>query len=174
MDYVITTEDGRTIVIETSKASESKQRLGAYYNALINKENSESAKKAIDFVLEDFEDEEAVKLEYDISQKDKQYADFIAQSGNVPNRLLAYAKKIKELTEVQKKIAEPMSEVVEKYKNYDFDAVVKEEINGNIFCYRKDKFPIEQFREQLFEMGNKNQGNQWSVSLSDDGRLVIY
>lgn len=35
MDYVVKTDDGKELVIEVGNVSESKKRLEAYYNALL-------------------------------------------------------------------------------------------------------------------------------------------
>lgn len=119
---------------------------------------------------------EVVEMEQGIIKKDSGYADVISGKADeaLAKRMMAYMQKFMDLSQAQKEISAPMQEMVEKYKKFDFDALVKEEINGNVFTYRKDKFPIEQYRQELVELGNKSKGNQWSVSVSSDGRLVIY
>ncbi len=177
-DFVVTTEDGKELVIEMNNPSDSKKRIEAYYNALFKKDQNEDAhtKRAIEFIVDSMDEDEAIELEKSIVSKDTGYSEVVSAGAGdaMKDRLLAYMTKFKEITEAQKELSAPVQEMVEKYKKYDFDSLVKEEINGNVFTYRKDKFPIEKYREELAELGNKSKGNQWSVSVSGDGRLVIY
>lgn len=159
--------------------SDAKKRIEAYYNALLQHNNEvENAhtKKTIEFVVSSMDEDEAVEAEQDIIKKDRDYSEVIASDHKVAfeKRIMAYMTKFAELTAEQKELSAPMQELVDKYKNYDFDSLVTEEINGNTFTYRKDKFPIEQYRQELEQIGEKSKGNQWSASVSGDGRLVIY
>ncbi len=179
MDYMITTEDGKKLVIENGNSSDSKKRIAVYYNALIqhnSKSENSQTKKTIEYVVGNMDEDEAIELEKDIIKNDSGYSDLISSRSaeSFSKRMMAYMNKIKELSQNQKKLSEPMQEMVDKYKKYDFESIVKEEINGNEFSYKKDKFPIEQYRQELAEMGNKSKGNKWFVSVSSDGRLVIY
>lgn len=159
--------------------SDSKKRLEAYYNALLQHKNEEEdmhIKKTIEYVVDSMDEAEAVEAEQNIIKADKDYSEIIESDhkASFEKRMMAYLSKITELTAEQKKISAPMQEMVDKYKKYDFDSLVTEELNGNTFTYRKDKFPIEQYRQELEQLGEKSKGNQWSVSVSGDGRLVIY
>ena len=179
VDYIIRTEDGGEFVIETNDPGTSRKRLEAYYNALLQhdaKAEDEQTKKTIDYFISSMDDEEVIELEVDVAKKDSKYVEVASTGGKdtFESRILTYMTKIHELSSAQKEISEPVQEIVDKYKSFDFDSIVMEEINGNMFSYKKDEFPIEQFRKELEEMGNKSKGNHWSVSISSDGRLVIY
>ena len=159
--------------------SDSKKRLEAYYNALLQHKNEEEdmhIKKTIEFVVDSMDEAEAVEAEQNIIKADKDYSEIIESDhkASFEKRMMAYMTRFAELTAAQKELSAPMQELVDKYKNYDFDSLVTEEINGNTFTYRKDKFPIEQYRQELEQIGDKSKGNQWSASISGDGRLVIY
>ncbi len=56
--------------------------------------------------------------------------------------------------------------------DYDYSKSITEEINGNIFSYEKE-FPIEEYRQELYDIGNDVKGDKYSVYLQD-GELVVY
>jgi len=65
--------------------------------------------------------------------------------------------------------AEALVKRVERY-NYSDETIV--EINGNRFRYQ-EAFPIDEYRDQLFEIGNDIRGETFAVSI-DEGELVVY
>lgn len=67
---------------------------------------------------------------------------------------------------------EPMDDIAKAEEQYDYSKDHIIELNGNKFTY-SDGFPIDDYKDVLIEMGEKEKGNAWDVSL-EDGKLVIY
>lgn len=152
-----------------TNAEKTKERLKTYYNNLINSNNKETTKTAISYVVEGMTDDIVIELEKTIEFQDNQYEQVALAS-----RIYPYVERYFNVSPIQKKIINPVEEFAQSYEDYDFSLIVKEEINGNYFSYRKDMFPIEDYRDRLFEIGREQKNNHWAVSLTNEGELVLY
>jgi len=56
--------------------------------------------------------------------------------------------------------------------DYDYGAEIRMEINGNRFSFAKD-FPIEDYKEELYGIGQSETGGEYAVFLRE-GKLVVY
>ena len=85
-------------------------------------------KKTIEFVVSSMDENEAAEAEQEIIKKDKDYSEVIAsdQKAAFEKRMMAYMTRFAELTAEQKELSAPIQELVDKYKNYDFDSLVTE------------------------------------------------
>ena len=99
-----------------------------------------------------------------LAKKDPRYAQM--------KRISAYAAKINEIM-ASKEQKEEADRLFKAYEGFDFDKFQREEINGNIFEFEKG-FPIEQYRDQLSEIGNHEKDNTYMVDLDPEGKLEVY
>ena len=151
---------------------DTKRRISAYYELLARKESNPSAADTMKKLVGNLSDEDAAVLEEKLARNDSFY-----------NRMMAYASSLSTMMvgeppvpyglDVQGKNAKAMNELDSAFSGYDENQDLSEIINGNTFTFKK-LFPIDQYRQQLEEIGNEETGNQWYVKLDDEGRLVIY
>lgn len=142
----------------------SKERLVKYYELIMGGQ-SEQQKKTLDYVYGRMTENALKEAEETLSKKDPNYAQMV-------KRISAYAVKIQELT-APKEQKEAAERLFKAYEGFDFEKFQREEINGNIFEFEKG-FPIDQFREQLFEIGNHEKDNTYMVDLDSEGKLEVY
>ena len=149
-----------------------KKRLTAYYELLAQKENTPSAAKTMEKMVEQLSEDDAAVLEEKLAMNDSSYKRLMAYATALSSLMVAEPSAVYGI-DAQGKNAKAMNELQFAFGNYDTDQEVREEINGNIFTYKKT-FPIEEYRDELAEIGYEETGNQWYVKLDDEGRLVIY
>ncbi len=150
--------------------------LKAYYDLLGKKGNDEKAAGIMSYLIGDLSDDEVLLLEEKIVENDSFYKKIeaysdklavIAERGPVEDAIpYAIGKDGKNM--------EALAKLESAIGSYDFLGEAREEINGNTFIYKKDAFPIEQYRDELYLLGEEEKGNRWYVQLDEEGRLVIY
>lgn len=156
---------------EADLYEEAKRRITRYYELLAQKESNPSAAETMNRIVDYLNYEETIVLEKKLATNDGVY-----------KRIMAYAPRLSEMMVKESSVpynldshgknAKTMNELYAALSGYDSDQEITESINGNTFTY-KNTFPIEEYREELSEIGDIETGNRWYVRL-DDGRLMIY
>lgn len=141
----------------------SRERLEKYYELIMGGQ-SEQQKKTVDYIFGRMTDNARREAEEVLAKKDPRYAQM--------KRISAYAAKINEIM-ASKEQKEEADRLFKAYEGFDFDKFQREEINGNIFEFEKG-FPIEQYRDQLSEIGNHEKDNTYMVDLDPEGKLEVY
>jgi hypothetical protein len=141
----------------------SRERLEKYYELIMGGQ-SEQQKKTVDYIYGRMTDNARREAEEVLAKKDPRYAQM--------KRISAYAAKINEIM-ASKEQKEEADRLFKAYEGFDFDKFQREEINGNIFEFEKG-FPIEQYRDQLSEIGNHEKDNTYMVDLDPEGKLEVY
>jgi hypothetical protein len=132
---------------------EQEKRLMAYYTRLLGGkklcDNQDETVKRIILTQSD--------IAFDtLDEKTVSASDIPKTNG----RLAAYAKALKS--------------VVKAYENYDYSKEGKIEVNGNTFTYNKERFDPSLYMEDMIRMGESVKGEIFSISLDEDGKVVIY
>ena len=141
----------------------SRERLEKYYELIMGGQ-SEQQKKTVDYIYGRMTDNARREAEEVLAKKDPRYAQM--------KRISAYAAKINEIM-ASKEQKEEADRLFKAYEGFDFNKLQREEINGNIFEFEKG-FPIEQYRDQLSEIGNHEKDNTYMVNLDPEGKLEVY
>ncbi|WP_017186545.1 Panacea domain-containing protein [Alkalibacillus haloalkaliphilus] len=70
---------------------------------------------------------------------------------------------------------EPLADLYEVYKDYDFSVEKIEEINGNVFVYNKHETELseENYRD-LWDFGDKVKNEKYFIYKDENGELVMY
>ena len=137
-----------------------------YYKAILNFAGKKINEDVLVECIRQLSDEDIEKLHKKMALKIGTYLPMLATATVFPIALpvIASTTILSLATE-----AETLVKQVEKY-NYSREVTV--EINGNRFRYQ-NSFPIDDYRDQLFEIGNDIQGETFAVSI-DEGELVVY
>lgn len=157
-------------------ADSSMDRIMAYANAIIgNKKICDNQAETIKRIVERqpeivFEaigiDVESKKTESDPKNRLMKYYELL-------NKVPADAAKIRQTDRITA-YARQMESVIKAYAKYDYSKEGSIEVNGNTFTYNKDKFDPSPYMDELAKMGETVQGDIFSVSLDEDGKVVIY
>ena len=91
---------------------------------------------------------------------------------SIPFFMVGIIKNKPQIAAAVKKMAVAMEAILKCIGHYDYSKTRTEEINGNYFSYEKD-FPIEKYRKELYDMGDDEKGEKYTVYLQD-GELVVY
>jgi hypothetical protein len=70
--------------------------------------------------------------------------------------------------------ASRMESVIRAYSKYDYSKEGEIEVNGNTFTYNKELIDPENYMDDMYEVGESVKGDIFSLSVDDDGKVVIY
>lgn len=165
-------------------------RLKSYYKALYKKMGRtmpDSVNYIIDTMGSSDQDALAAKIEkkdpffdrmsayYMLLKEHSQNAGMVAEQGHAYNVIDGGKNENDSLAANEPttdEFYEPMDDIAKAEEQYDYSKDHIIELNGNKFTY-SDGFPIDEYKNVLISMGDKEKGNAWDVSLKE-GKLVIY
>jgi hypothetical protein len=81
-------------------------------------------------------------------------------------------KTIKRIKEDDDNLADSLIEIIDATMDDPKQESVM--INGNKFLFEKGSVDIKKYAYKLYEVGEKQQGDTWTIYLDGDGELVIY
>ena len=148
------------------------RRLSYYYDLIAKKDGVALDKITLDYLISGLSNEETILLEKKLIDNDSTYKRLETYAAALSPLRVSEEQMVYDL-DTERKNAKSIKELSSAVAEYDFTQECIEEINGNTFIY-KNGFEIDEFREELFTIGDAEKGNRWYVQLDDEGRLVIY
>ena len=157
-------------------ADELKTRLMAYANAIIgNKKICDNQEETMKRIVERQPEIvfEALGMDIEVEEKDPKQEERLLKYYEMVSKTPLDIEKIRSSARIEA-YAKQMESVIKSYAKYDYSKEGRIEVNGNTFTYNKDKFDPTPYMDEMAKMGESVQGDIFSISLDEDGKVVIY
>lgn len=157
-------------------ADELTTRLMAYANAIIgNKKICDNQEETMKRIVERQPEIvfEALGMDIEVEEKDPKQEERLLKYYEMVSKTPLDINKIRGSARIEA-YAKQMESVIKSYAKYDYSKEGRIEVNGNTFTYNKDKFDPAPYMDEMAKMGESVQGDIFSISLDEDGKVVIY
>lgn len=160
LDYIVGSLKDSTVDVEVKAfdvevRKQQEDRLKKYAELL---GNSKLSKAKVDFEPEyGFVvkgENEDIQIEFEKSHSD------------IPKRIVKYA-----ISSMRQKNV--LEELTKAYSDVDLENEITIEVNGNKFTYNKNKINIDEYMDELIQIGNEKKGCSWDVDFDEDGELIF-
>lgn len=151
-------------------------RLTAYANAIMgNKKICDNQDETVKRIVERQPEIvlEALGISVEPEDGDSKQGERILKYYELITKTPVDIKKIRSSERVEA-YAKQMESVIKSYAKYDYSKEGRIEVNGNTFTYNKDKFDPAPYMDEMAKMGESVKGDIFSISLDEDGKVVIY
>lgn len=152
---------------------DAKERLLEYYKGL-SENNTAQTDRILERAVASLSHEYAYSISSEIENVLVEITNVEKMRERQEKRIAAYAEGLAAIYRKNKKLQKyrEIVEVLEEaYEDYDFDAEVELELNGNKFSFGKD-IDIEPYKDTLTKIGDNTKGNAWRVEI-EDGKVVL-
>ncbi len=157
-------------------ADEMMNRLMLYANAIIgNKKICDNQAETMKRIVENQPEIifEAMGIDIEPKQAESDPKKRIMKYYELLNKVPVESAKIRQTDRISA-YAKQIESIIKAYSKYDYSKEGKIEVNGNTFTYNKDKLDPSKYIDEMAKMGESVKGDLFSVSLDEDGKVVIY